>query len=150
MLRYDSRASSRQVQRLVTNSQNVSYIADVTVLEFASSAATICRKRRWTVDKFDAMSRLFFKDLADEKLLVRETTKRDVLRATHLMRWVGAHNGRNLRSADALIATCCLYLSYEINRRVTFYTSDNKLYKVLCDTNAFNSALDLKFLDPIQ
>lgn len=148
VLRYDKRRSSTHVRRIISDRRNSTYIADVTVLEFACSIATECRKKNLNAKRFDQINKKFFGDIADNKLIVRDTARKDVLRAYDLIRWVGVHRRRNLRSADALIATCCLELAHEMKEQVRFYTSDKKLFDVLGETSAFGSALDIMYIDP--
>lgn len=148
MLRYDARASSRRVRSLISDSRNTAYIADTTVLELASSLATECRRKSADAKVFDRMTQEFFADLADEALIVRSTTKREVLRAYDLIRWVGVHKRRNLRSSDALIATCCYDLAMELGQKVVFYTSDKRLHDVLRDTDSFAAVLIIRYIDP--
>ncbi len=148
VLRYDTRASSRRVRRLISDSRNTVYIADTTVLELASSLATECRRKGADAKVFDRMTQKFFADLADETLSVRSTTKREVLRAYDLIRWVGVHKRRNLKSSDALIATCCYDLAMELKEKIAFYTSDRRLHDVLHDTDLFESALNIRYIDP--
>lgn len=138
---------SRLVRRVISDGRWNCYIADVTILEMWSTLGINCRKRGWGLKEFDAMVHRFWEDLATGHLKVRTTSKRDVVRAGHLIRFAGVLKGRHLKSADALIAVCCLTLAQEKKQKVVFFLQDRKLYKTLLDVNAFQSALELRYLD---
>lgn len=127
VLRYDRRKRSTHVRRVISDQRNKVYIADLTVLEFASSIAMECRKHNWDSKRFDQINNKFFQDVANRRLIVRDIARRDLLRAYDLIRLVGVHKRRNLKSSDALIATCCLELAYELKSKIQFCTSDKKL-----------------------
>jgi hypothetical protein len=65
-----------------------------------------------------------------------------------LLRFAGIVKRRNLGSADALIASCCLDLAHELRKRVLFYTADWTLYSTLREVDAFRSAMTLQYILP--
>lgn len=137
---------SRRIRRLVSDGRSPCYIADVTVLEISSALGTQCRKRGWVVKKFDTMDSSFLADVASGRLKVCTTTKRDVLKARDLIRFAGVVKQKSLKSADALIAVCCLELALEKKQKIIFYLEDRKLYSTLRVIGAYRSALKLRHL----
>lgn len=137
---------SRRIRRLVSDDRSICYIADVTVLEISSALGLKCRKRGWGVKEFDAMDIGFLEDLATGDLKVCTTSKRHVLKARDLIRFAGVVKQRSLKSADALIAVCCLELALEKKQRIVFYLEDKKLYSILRDIDAYRAALELRHL----
>jgi len=144
--RYVDGPYSKRVRRIISDRRWDSFIADVTILEIASALARKCRKRNWNRRKYDALDMEFWKDVADRRLRIRETTQRDILRARHLIRFAGVVGRREMGSADALIGACCLDLALERRERVAFYTSDWTLYTILRDLDAFRSTLVLRYV----
>jgi hypothetical protein len=137
---------SRRIRRVISNRRSECYIADVTVLEIFSAFAKTCRRERWSLLKYDNMSAKFWADLSKGRLQVCTTGKRDLLRATNLMRFAGVTKRKNLASADALIAVCCLDLALEKQEEVVFYLEDKKLFETLQQINAFRSSLKMRHL----
>jgi hypothetical protein len=85
------------------------------------------------------------KDLADGTLRVRSATSSDIGRARHLIRYAGVCKGRNLCSADALVAIGCLELTLELRVPVTFWIDDWTLYDIVRSLDAFQ-AVTLRYL----
>lgn len=137
---------SRSIKRIVSDRRNICYIADHTIIEIASALASTCREWNWDAKKFDDMNNRFFRDLSSGILQVRPTTKHDVLRASHLIRYAGVEKKRSLKSGDSLIATSALEFALENQVRVIFYTGDKTLYSILQTLSAFTSALKLRCL----
>jgi len=146
--RYVESVFSRRIRRIVSDRRGTCYIADVTVLEMARALANRCRQNGWGINRFDAMNLTFLQDIESGRLKVRTTTVRDVLRARHLLRFAVVSMRKNLHSADALIATCCLYLAQELKQKAVFYSHDWALYLILRDIGAFRSSLKLRFVGP--
>jgi len=144
--RYVEGPYSRTVRKIVSDRRWDTFIAEITVLEMASALARRCRKQNWPESRYDVLDMRFLRDIADHRLRVRRITRRDILRARHLIRFAGMLRRRNISSADALIATCCLALALERKERVAFYTSDKSLYSILQEIDAFRSALALRLL----
>jgi predicted nucleic acid-binding protein len=145
--RYVPSEISPRVKRIISDQKRgTCYIADVTVLEISRALANRCRQSSWGANRFDAMHLKFLRDIESERLKIRTTTKSDILRAKHLLRFAGVLKRKKLHSADALIATCCLCLALEIKKRVVFYTHDWSLYLVLRDIVAFRTGLRLRYV----
>ncbi len=92
------------------------------------------------------MDKSFLDDVATGRLNVRRIVERDVLRARHLIRFANVVLKRSLKSADALIAVCCLDLALEKKQRVIFCIHDKPLYSTLQSINAYRAALELRYL----
>ena len=144
--RYIRGPNTTRVRHILSNRRCECYIADWTVLEIASGLARRCRAGNLTIERYDAMDAKFFEDLAVGRLKVRESTPQEIRRARDLLRFAGVIKRRRLKSADALIAICCLDLALERKSRVSFYMSDEPLYNILRDIDAFASALRLCYL----
>lgn len=95
---------------------------------------------------YDSMDIRFLNDVASGRLIVRTADRKNSLRARHLIRFAGVVRRRNIGSADAVIASCCLDLALEMKKRIIFYTHDKPLFLTLQEINAFTSALTLRFL----
>jgi hypothetical protein len=96
--------------------------------------------------RYAELDRLFWQDIYDRRLHVRDVTQRDVLRARHLLRYAGVQKGRQIKSADALIAASCLEFALETGGDVSFCLEDWKLYHVVRDIEAFKSVLRFKYI----
>ena len=59
---------------------------------------------------------------------------RDLLNYSHLVK------KRNLGSSDALIAATALEMARQLKRRVTFCTSDRKLYNLLKEIDSYDNS----------
>jgi len=145
--RYDTHSHSRRVRRIVSDTRYDCYIADVSIVEIASSFGKQCRERGWGTKKFDQMDRRFFDDMAVRRLNICPITKGLMLRARHLIRFAGVEKKRSIKTNDALIACCSLDLALEKKQRVNFYTCDKTLYSVLKDIDAFRKGLDLRLIN---
>lgn len=143
---YLSGPQSRRMRRLLSDRRFERHVADLTVVEIASTLARHCRTAGRGVRDYDSMDRRFFRQVAEGGLHVRQIGQRDILRARNLLRFAGVIKGKNLRSGDALIASCCLALAQERKTKVAFYTSDWTLYRILRDINAFRSAMCLRYV----
>lgn len=142
--RYIDGPFSRQIRRIISTASNECFIADITILEIASGLGKRCRQGNLRYQRYDQADDHFWRDVADGKLIVRETTRRDVMRARNLLRFAGVLRRRNLGSADALISVSCLELALDRKEQIIFYTSDWTQYDVLRQINAFNAALTLR------
>lgn len=148
VFRYVHGPFSRRVKQLVSGSRRTSYIADHTVLEMASALGRECRRNSWDIRKFDSMESTFMKDIAEGRLNVRDTTRRDFQRARHLIRYVGVKSGKKITSGDALIATCCLeFVMDKREKKAAFISCDLPLLKILMSLDAFRSSMRLLHLD---
>lgn len=145
--RYVSGPLSRLPKLLISNKKRTNYIADITVLEMASALSKECRRNAWNLSKFDLLETCFMKDIAEGRLNVRDTTKRDFDRTRHLIRYIGVKGGRKITAADALIATCCLEFALEKGERIALITNDYPLYTLLSSVDAFRSSVRLWYLD---
>lgn len=140
------RAQLRRVRRLISDRRAKNYVADLSVIEVASGLAAARRRHNWSLRKFDSMYGEFFEDLASEKVRLRAVTQRELVSATHILRFAGVIKRLKLQSADAIIAECCRELAVESGERVVFYTADWKLYFILRSIDRFKRALSLRYL----
>lgn len=138
--------ASRRIRYLLGYQDAICHIADLTILEVASALANRCRQQATPVELYDKFDRLFFRDLAS-RLQVTYASTRHVDRARRLIRYSFFEKKRKLHSGDALIAVCCLELALDLREPVSFYLSDEKLFKTLREINAFRSAVNLRFVD---
>lgn len=144
--RYVESTETSSIKRLVSSRRNECYISEWSVLEMASAFANRCRQGGLPARRYDAMNRAIIKDLANGRLLVRNTTTRDITRARELIRFAGVINRRRLKSGDALVASSCLDLAFERKERITFYMSDWGLYDILRSLESFTSVLTLQYV----
>ena len=144
--RYIDSEYSRRVRGLVTRSSSSCFISEWTVLEMSSAFANRSRRQNFTARRFDSLTTQFLNDIAEERLSVVATSQRDIIRARDLLRYAGVVQRRNLKSGDALVATCCLSLALGRQEKITFYTSDWTLFDVLGKIDAFKSRLNLVLL----
>lgn len=134
-----------RIRRIVSDKRYECYIADWTVVEIASALGDHCRGNNMGIQHFDKMNQKFFGDLASGRVKVRVTNSRGMLQARTLLR-KGVSIRRNVHTGDALLAACCRELALDAGERVTFYTSDWKLYKLLRDIDAYRSVMRLRFV----
>lgn len=146
--RYTGGTDSAKISRVVSNGKNRCYIADLTILEMPSALGGHCRAQNRSTREYDLMDHRFLSDIADGRLVVRPTNQISIVRARNLLRFAGIVKRRNLGSADALIASCCLDLAHELRKRVLFYTADWTLYSTLREVDAFRSAMTLQYILP--
>jgi predicted nucleic acid-binding protein len=145
--RYVRSQGSRRIRRIISDHRNRCYISEWTVLEIASALGKRCRGAQLDISDFDSMNQEFFRDVAKGRLVVRPVTSREIRRARDLLRFAGIVKRKSLSSGDALVATSCLYLAYELKTRVPFYLSDRGLFNLLGYVNAFAAAVDLRFAE---
>jgi hypothetical protein len=148
--RYIGGVYSSKISRVVGRHQNRTYVADLTILEMPSALGGHCRAARLGAKEYDLLDRRFLSDIADGRIIVRQTNRINVLRARNLLRLAGIVKGRNLGSADALIATCALDLAHDLKVRIVFYTGDWTLYTVLREIDAYTAAMTLQYVLPAK
>jgi hypothetical protein len=144
--RYIDSGYSARVRGLVTRRASECFISEWSVLEMSSAFANRLRKNNLSAVQFDSLNNRFLQDIAEGRLKVVEMTSRDFIRARNLIRFAGVVKKRNLKSGDAMVATCCLALALERKEKITFYTSDWTLYDILRKIDAFSSRLSLQLL----
>lgn len=144
--RYIDGPKSRGIRQTITDARNSCFISDLTILEIASALARHCRKNKLPVTTYVKLDQAFWRDIYQGKILVRNATQRDFLRARHLLRYAGVKKGKNIKSADALIAACCLEFALETKSSVTFCLEDWPLYHVIRDITAYSKVLDFRFI----
>lgn len=144
--RYFDGIYSKRVRRIISSAKNDCFIADLTVLEIASTIGNRCRQGNLRNERYDQADKKFWTDIASKKLTTRLTTSREVIRARELLRFAGIIKRRRLGSADALIAVCALELALELKEKVIFYTGDWTLYDTIREIDAYNIPLILRFL----
>jgi hypothetical protein len=144
--RYVDGDQSERVRRLLRKRDCQSHIADTTMLEMPSALAQQCRRNQWDIKRFDHMHAKFLNDVAGSTFSVRPSSMREAKRAIHLLRFAGLVKKRNLRSADALIATIALEYAHEKQEPINFFTSDWTLFFCLRDLNAFRTTMNLFLL----
>ena len=142
--RYAEGLLSRRVRQLVSDSRKRNYIADHSVLEMASALGRECRRNSLGIRNFDSMEMAFMRDIAEGRLEVMDTARRDFERARHLIRYVGMKAGRKISSGDALVATCCL--EFVLDKReedIAFISCDLPLFEILKSLDAFTTTMKL-------
>lgn len=144
--RYVDGTKARRIRQIITDARNSCYICDLTILEIASALAAHCRRNNLRVTSYQKLDQGFWRDIYHEKLLVRNATQRDFLRARLLLRYAGVEKNKNIKSADALIAACCLEFALETKRDVTFCLEDWTLYHIIGDIKAYKQVLRFKYI----
>lgn len=134
------------MNRIITNKSNECFISDFTVLEIASALANRCRQGEFRHARYDNADNRFWNDIAQDRITIRDTGNREILRARNLIRYAQLLKRRKLTSADALIAVCALEFALERQERIIFYTSDWNMFDILRQFDAFSSALLLQFV----
>jgi hypothetical protein len=146
--RYARTGISPRISRIVSNHRYEIYISELTVVELGSAFADYCKAQGTGHEEYDRLYRRFFRDVARKRIIVREISRRDLENARHLIRFAKVIKGRHLKSADAIVAETCRDLSYELGDRVTFYSCDQKLHKTLNATDAYRTAVKLRYVQP--
>jgi len=144
--RYRNGNFTRKVNRILASADAAFYICELTVIEMSSSLAQLHRRHRLSRTEFQKMRAAFEDDIADGLLQVRTVSQQDLMSARDLLEDAAVSNGRNLRSADAIIGACCRTLAHDLNRRVIFYTKDWTQYSSIFDIGSYRSALKLRYL----
>jgi predicted nucleic acid-binding protein len=144
--RYFDATYSKRVRRIISSSKNDCFIADLTILEIASTIGNKCRQGHLRNERYHQADKKFWTDIATGMLKPRITTAREVIRARNLLRYAGVIKRRNLGSADALIAVCALELALELKEKIIFYTGDWTLYDTIRQIDAYRLPLVLRFL----
>lgn len=146
--RYAKSNLSSRISRIVSNRRYEIYISELTVVELGSAFADYCIAQGTGHEEYDRLYRRFFRDVANKKIIVRDIRKRDLENARHLIRFAKVIKRRHLKSADAIVAETCRDLSYELSDRVIFYSCDQKLHTTLNATDAYRTAVRLRYLQP--
>jgi hypothetical protein len=145
--RYIQSKHTSVVRRAVSDARNECHILELTMLEITTPMGAYCRGASLGATEFDRLDRAFMQDVASGRLAVRSFSRRDLQRARHLMRYAGVVKGKNLSSADALVAACCLEFAHERRALVTFWTADKRLHAMVTSVDAFR-VLKIRFLPP--
>jgi predicted nucleic acid-binding protein len=144
--RYIEGPKARGIRRTITDERNRCFISDLTILEIASAFGRHCRKNGLPITIYAKLDQAFWRDIQDGRLLVRNATQRDFLRARQLLRYAGVEKGKKIASADALIAASCLEFALETKEDVTFCVEDWPLYHVIRDIAAYSKVLRFRFI----
>ena len=137
---------TRKVNRILASPHASFFICELTLIEMSSSLAQVCRRHKLSRTEFQKMRAAFEDDIADGLLQVRAVSQADLISARDLLEDAAVSNGRNLRSADAIIGACCRTLAHDLHRRVIFYTRDWTQYSSIFDIGSYRSALKLRYL----
>lgn len=143
--RYFNGKSSRSVRRIIGSSKAKCIIADSVVLEMCKTLANRCRQKSYSHRRYAAAERRFFADIATSRLNIQKTTPRDVMNARDLLRFSHLIKKRNMGSADALLAATALELARQLRKKITFCTSDTKLYNLLREIDSYKKGLWLRY-----
>ena len=145
--RYFDSQKSRSIRRIISDRRNTCYILDLTIVEIASAMAKKCRSNKLDNKAYDTIILKFWADVSsDGPLHVLNSGQREILRATHLIRYAGVFRRRNISSYDALIAVSCLEFALENRTRVTFCLEDWSLYDIISQIEAFKQVLKFRFI----
>jgi hypothetical protein len=144
--RYVHSEYSEHVDEVIANAPDACYIAEWSILEMSSAIANRVRQGSLSVLEFDKLNNLFLGDVASGRLQVLNMSAKHYRRARDLVRYAGVVRGWKLQSGDAMIATVAQGLAIDRREKVTFHTSDWKLFYILRGINAFTTRLDLVFL----
>ena len=144
--RYLDGPKARGVRRIISSSKNRCYIADLSILEVSSTLAKHCRKNKLSLKQYGRLDQAFWRDVNEGRILVRDTKQREYLRARDLLRYAGVEKGKNVASADALIAASALEFALEQDEPVTFCLEDWPLFHVIRDVSAYKKVLRFHFI----
>jgi predicted nucleic acid-binding protein len=144
--RYSAGKFSRKVNRIFRTANSGFYLCDLTIIEMSSTLAQVYRRQKLSIADFHAMRALFEDDIATGVLSIRTVTQADLINARDLLEDAAVSNNRNLRSADAIIASSARQLAYDLKSRVIFYTHDWTQYASILGVHSYRSALKLRYL----
>lgn len=144
--RYLGGPKARGIRRIISIAKNRCYIADISILEISSTIARHCRKNKLSLKEYRRLDEAFWRDVHQDRILIRDTTKREYRRARDLLRYAGVEKQRNIKSADALIAASALELALENDIRVTFCLEDWPLFHVIREVSVYKKALRFHFI----
>ena len=144
--RYINGPKSRSIRRTISDSRNECYIADITILEIASTFGRHCRSNYLSRKDFLQFDKKFWNDVKSGILKLYEPGKLEYLKAHYLLEYAGVGLKRRLSSSDALIAACCLELGINRSTKVRFCLEDWNLYDVTRNVSYYKSVVDFKFI----
>lgn len=144
--RYLDGPKSRGIRWIISNRRNSCYIADLSVLEISSTLALHCRRESLSLRSYIRLDQAFWRDVHEGRLVIKDTGKREYLRARDLLRYAGVEKRKNIKSADALIAASCLEFALSQSDPVTFCLEDWPLFHVLSDVSAYAKVLRFHFI----
>ena len=144
--RYIDGPKARGIRRIISSENNRCYIADLSIVEVASTLAKHCRKRKLDLRRYRQLDQAFWRDVNDGRLQIRDTRQREYLRARDLIRYAGVEKERSIGSHDALVAACCLECALENDERVTLCVEDWTLYDIIRNVSAYEKVLRFHFI----
>lgn len=144
--RYAADQFTNRVNRIVQGKNRTIHISDLTVVEISSALAKTCRARKLSASEFFKMRAAFEDDIANGLIQVETSSQADLLSARDLLEDAAVLNHRDLRSSDAIIVSTSRGLAYTLDRRITFYTRDWKLYSSVRGIGSYTAALRLRYL----
>jgi len=144
--RYLDGPKARGVRRIISDSRNQCYIAELSILEISSALALHCRKNSLSLEHYAKLDQRFWKDVFNRRVLIYPVAKREYLRARDLLRYAGVDKKRNISSADALIAASCLEFALQSKQSVAFCLEDWGLFSVIRDISAYSKVLRFHYI----
>jgi hypothetical protein len=144
--RYLNGPKARGIRRIISSERNSCYIADLSILEISSALALHCRRRKLSLRQYSRLDQAFWRDVSVGRVLIRSIGQREYLRARDLLRYAGVQKGKQIKSADALIAASCLEFALENGDRVTFCLEDWHLYYVIREVSAYKNVLRFHYI----
>jgi predicted nucleic acid-binding protein len=123
--RYDFDLSlTRRVNRILAAKNAEFYICELSIIEMSSTLAKQFRKHGLQISEFHDRRAMFEDDIGNGLLKVQKVYQSDLLSARDLLEDSAVLNKRDLRSADAIIASCCRHLAHCCRSRgnVFFWT----------------------------
>src|ERR1700754_4559129 len=127
--RYLTGNPTSHVNAIVESSDNA-YIGELTILEWSSALADAVREEHITKEVFKTNELALFSDIAADRLKVFKP-RRILERARAWIEYIGVIGLRHLKTNDAIHLSTALELSSQVQRTVTFVTSDLKFYNTL-------------------
>src|SRR5882672_5798668 len=91
--RYVDGSNSRGVRWIISAKRNQCYIADLSILEISSALAKHCRTNALLLQDYERLDQRFWRDVCEGRILIRETGKREYVRARNLLRYAGVEKG---------------------------------------------------------
>lgn len=148
--RYLDGPKARGIRGMISRAANTCYIADLSILEISHALGVHCRRKKLSLRQYSRLDEYFWQDIRDGRLQIRNTGKREYLRARDLLRYAGVGKKRSISSGDALIAASCLEFALQQTEKVTFCLEDWTLYSVLREVSAYAKVLRFHFIGVVR
>ena len=145
--RYLSGTPTNFVNQIMEDSTNRIFTSELTILEWSSALASVCREDIIDYTTFKQNELALMTDIVVDRLLIRPLT-RSIERARYLIEYVGVNKKLALRTGDSIHVVTALDVAAAIKEEVNFVTSDRKLARIINEVESFPPLLTATFLEP--